>query len=37
MESINNVSLTGRLVDRYAIVALIQSGAQGSVYRGPSG
>jgi eukaryotic-like serine/threonine-protein kinase len=34
MELINNVDLTGRLVDRYAIMALIQSGAQGCVYRG---
>ena len=34
MDLINNVTLTGRFVDRYAIEALIQSGAQGSVYRG---
>lgn len=35
MELINqNVDFTGRLIDRYAIVALIQSGAQGCVYRG---
>jgi serine/threonine protein kinase len=34
MESIQNVNFTGRLIDRYAIVALIRSGAQGSVYRG---
>src|SRR5688572_27252712 len=34
MELIKNVDFTGRLVDRYAIVALIQSGTQGCVYRG---
>lgn len=34
MESSNNVELTGRLVDRYAIVALIRTGSQGCVYRG---
>jgi serine/threonine protein kinase len=34
MELIKSDDFTGRLVDRYAIVALIQSGAQGSVYRG---
>jgi eukaryotic-like serine/threonine-protein kinase len=30
----NNLDFTGRLVDRYAIVALIRAGSQGSVYRG---
>ena len=34
MDSINNLDFTGRLVDRYAIVALIRSGSQGCVYRG---
>lgn len=34
MDSNNNVDFTGRLVDRYAIVALIRSGSQGCVYRG---
>src|SRR5919106_4069678 len=34
MEIIKDVDFTGRVVDRYAIVALIRSGAQGSVYRG---
>jgi eukaryotic-like serine/threonine-protein kinase len=34
MDLIKNADFTGRLVDRYAIVALIRSGAQGSVYRG---
>jgi eukaryotic-like serine/threonine-protein kinase len=34
MESINDVDFTGRLIDRYAIVALIRSGTQGCVYRG---
>jgi serine/threonine protein kinase len=34
MEPIMNVDFTGRLIDRYAIVALIRSGAQGCVYRG---
>jgi len=34
MELNNDVNFTGSLVDRYAIVALIRSGAQGSVYRG---
>ena len=34
MDSIANVDFTGRLIDRYAIVALIRSGAQGCVYRG---
>jgi serine/threonine protein kinase len=34
METMKTVDFTGRLIDRYAIVALIRSGAQGSVYRG---
>ena len=34
MELITNVDFTGRLIDRYTIVALIRSGSQGSVYRG---
>ena len=34
MEAVADVDLTGRTVDHYAILALIQGGAQGRVYRG---
>ena len=34
MSAIADVDFTGQLVDRYAILAVIQEGAQGRVYRG---